>query len=148
MERNKVFFVQKNGDDEFETESLWCIVKNDTFIIDNIPFIMQNVALGDVIIAEFDQENGAYYFDKFVARSGNSTVRLYFEDADLIEEIRKQLLKFNCESECFLERKIVAVNIPCAIYYPPLKKYLETGEENNLWMYEESCLSHEYIGLV
>jgi hypothetical protein len=140
----KVFFVQKIGEDEFETESLWCTKAGDNYIIDNIPFIAKRISLGDTIKAEYDEDDKAYYFDDFVAVSGNSTIRIYFDDENIIEEIREYLKELNCESEAFLSRKLVAVNIPKQIDYKPIKEYLEKGEVNRLWTYEESCLVHQY----
>ena len=140
----KVFFVQKMDEGEFETESLWCTKTGDNYVIDNIPFIAKRVSLGDTIKAEYDEDDKAYYFDDFVDISGNSTIRIYFEDESIIEEVREQLKKFGCESEIFSKRKLVAVNIPKGVNYKPVKDYFEKGEKNELWTYEESCLAHQY----
>jgi hypothetical protein len=85
-----------------------------------------------------------YYFDSFVEVSGNSTIRLYFKKENEIEKVRGELKKIGCEAEIFLERKILAVNIPKGIEYKPIKKYLDNGEHLKLWEYEESCLAHDY----
>lgn len=143
-ERQKVLFVQKNADGEFETESIWCLRDNDNYIIDNIPFVAKRVSLGDTIKAEYDASENAFYFDDFITVSGNTTVRLYFDDESLIEDVRKELNNFGCESEGFLQRKIVAVNVPQNIDYRPVKQYLDSGEQKKIWTYEESCLAHEY----
>ena len=55
----KVLFVQRIGDDEFEMEGLWCSREGDGFVIDNIPFVARNISLGDTIRAEYDKEEGA-----------------------------------------------------------------------------------------
>lgn len=74
----KVFFrQQKEG---FETESLWCTKDGDHFVIDNIPFIAKGISLGDIIKVEYDVDEQIYYFDYFVTFSGNSTVRIIFDD--------------------------------------------------------------------
>ena len=100
--------------------------------------------MGDTIKAEYDEEDKVYYFDDFVEVSGNTTVRLYVNDISAIEIIRKQLNEFGCESEAFLTRKILSVNIPKEIDYKPIKMFLENGEQTGSWQYEESCLAHEY----
>jgi hypothetical protein len=140
----KVAFVQKIADDEFETETIWCDVKGENFIIDNIPIIAKNIALGDVVKAEFDIDENRYYFEDFVANSGNSTIRIFVYDATTIAPIRKWLNDNKCESEVLPARNIVAVNIPKDIVYTPIKAFLEDGEKNGKWTYEESCLEHEY----
>jgi hypothetical protein len=144
MEKQKVFFVQEIGKDEFETESLWCIKEGPNFVIDNIPFVAKRISLGDTIKAEYDTDDKVYYFDDFVSVSGNTTVRLYFEDATHIEQTRERLNTMGCEGEIFLARKILAVNVPRDVDYLPIKAYLDEGENNHLWQYEESCLAHEY----
>lgn len=140
----KVLFVQKLTEDGFETESLWCTKDNESCIIDNIPFIAKRIALGDTIKVEYDEDDKAYYFDDFLAISGNSTIRLYFTDEKLIEPTREDLKNLGCESEALLARRIIAVNVPKAVDYRPIKRYLDDGERGAIWQYEEACLSHLY----
>lgn len=140
----KVLFVQKKAEDGFDTESLWCTKNDESYIVDNIPFVAKRIALGDTIKVEYDEDEKAYYFDDFLATSGNSTIRLYFADEGLIESTREALKNLGCESEAFLARKIVAVNVPQAVDYRPIRRYLEDGEREDNWQYEEACLSHEY----
>lgn len=142
--QEKVLFVQTNGDGEFETESLWCTKEGNYYIVDNIPFVIKRISLGDTIKAEYDKDENAYYFDDFVSTSGNSTLRLFFSDEKLIEPTREALKALGCESEVLLARKVVAVNVPKEVEYSPVKAYLDKGEENGKWQYEESCLCHEY----
>jgi hypothetical protein len=143
IERIKVLFLQKDNNGEIEIESIWCIKNGDYYVIDNIPFIAKRIALGDTIKVEYDNEEDAYYFDDFISVSGNTTVRLYFNDEKMIERTRKKLNNYNCASEVFLDRKIVAVNIPKYVEYSPIKEFFDKGEIQNIWVYEESCLSHE-----
>ena len=140
----KVFFVQETSKGGYETESLWCLKSGEFFIVDNIPFVAKRVALGDTIKAEYDEEDGAHYFDDFVNVSGNTTLRVYFNDTNLIDSVRKKLEELGCETEAFLARNLVAVNVPKNTEYKPIKQYLEEGERLGQWQYEESCLAHEY----
>jgi hypothetical protein len=140
----KVAFVQEVAKDEYETETLWCDIDGENFIVDNIPMIAKRISLGDTIKAEFDEEEKRYYFDDFVLTSGNSTIRIFFYNNDLIELTRKWLNNVGCESEVLLARSTVAVNIPKEIDYVPIRNYLEEGEKNKKWVYEESCLEHQY----
>lgn len=141
----KVLFVHKYGEGDFEIERIWCTdLGNSLYSVDNIPFVVKRVALGDIITIEFDEEEGEYYFESFVEVSGNATIRLYFDDETMIEGVRMELRKFGCESEVFLKRKIIAVDIPKTVNYKPIKDYLDNGEANKLWEYEEACLSHDY----
>ena len=140
--RRKVLFIQKIGENEYETESLWCEKKGKYYIVDNIPFIAKNISLGDTIQVEHDLEDNEYYFEDMIEVSGNTTIRILVYDND-IEKIRKWLKKKGCESEVLLERKIIAVNIPKAVKYLEIKSYLDQGENNKLFTYQESALEHD-----
>ena len=140
--RQKILFVQHLDNGQLETESLWCIKDGGNYIIDNIPFVAKRIALGDTIKAEYEADENAYYFDDFVSVSGNTTVRLYFSDDTLIEVVKNQLIEMGCETETFLARKILAVNVPYNLGYKPVKEYLDEGELQEKWEYEESCLAH------
>lgn len=143
MEKLKVIFVQNAEDGNLEFESLWCGKVDDGCIVDNIPFIAKRISLGDKIKVEYDEEEKAYYFDNFIEVSGNSTVRIFFKTPDMIEVVGKELEKLGCIWEGFTQKGIMAVSIPKAINYSPVKNYLDKGEENGEWTYEESCLCHQ-----
>jgi hypothetical protein len=143
-DNKKVSFVQEIKEGEYETESIWCKIDGDNFIIDNIPFIAKRISLGDTIKAEFDEDENRYYFDDFVSTSGNTTVRIFIYNDDLIKSTREWLNNSGCESEVLPARSIIAVNIPKDLNYTPIKAFLEEGERNEQWVYEESCLEHQY----
>lgn len=138
----KVYFIIKNEKDEFESEGIWCIRRDNVYIVDNIPFVAKNLALGDTITAEFDLADKSYYFNDFVTVSGNSTIRLYFEDADLIAPTRNDLNGLGCESEVLDARNLLTVNVSKEVDYAPIKEFLERGEKEGKWVYEVPCLSH------
>lgn len=140
----KVLFVQSMGEDEYEIESLWCTQDGDNYVIDNIPFVAKNISSGDVIKVEYVEEENAYYFEEIVEPSGNSTIRVLVDDVELITSIRESLSSLGCESEAFLSRKLIAVNVPKDIDYRPIRTFLDKGEQDNKWEYQESCLAHEY----
>ena len=144
MKNIKILFVQKISDGQFETEGIWCKVENENYIIDNIPFISKRIALGDIIKAEYDESDNSYYFEDFVSVSGNSTIHMYVRNERLIPEVRASLKEMGCESEVFLSRKLIAVNVPKEINYNPIKKYLDNGELGGNWNYGEACLAHSY----
>jgi hypothetical protein len=143
----KVLFVENVGEDEYETEGIWCSRDGENFVVDNIPFVASRISLGDTIKAEYDADEKAFYFDDFVKASGNTTVRLYFQDISIIEDARSKLVELGCEGEIFLTRKMLAVNVPYDKEYRPIKKLLDEGEQQGKWTYEESCLAHNPSGL-
>ena len=89
----KVNFVQTIDEEtqEYETEGIWCYKAIDGYVVDNIPFVAKRISLGDTIAIEYDEDDKQYYFDGFIATSGNTTVRLYFNDQELIKETQREL---------------------------------------------------------
>jgi Domain of unknown function (DUF4265) len=98
-------------------------------------------------VTQYDADENAFYFGDFVKVSGNTTVRLYFQDINIIEDTRSKLVELGCEAEIFLARKILAVNVPSNIEYGPIKFFLDEGEQQRKWTYEESCLAHDLADL-
>ncbi|MBN8785430.1 MAG: DUF4265 domain-containing protein [Terrimonas ferruginea] len=144
-EVQKILFVQEIAENHFETEGLWCVkVGENQYVVDNIPFVAKRISLGDTIEAIFDEEDNAFYFEDFVAVSGNTTLRVYFGSVEDIPMVREKIEQFSCESEAFLTRNLIAVNVPREVNYLPLKEFLDNGEKKGAWTYEESCLMHEY----
>ena len=45
--------------------------------------------------------------------------------------MRNKLKELGCNTEVFLERNIIAVNIPQSISYKPIKEYLDEGERTH-----------------
>lgn len=140
----KVAFVQEVDKGEYETELLWCDNYEGNYIVENIPVVAKRISLGDVIKVEYDEDEERFYFDDFISVSGNTTVRLYVYDEKEIPEIVNWLSIHHCESEILLARNIVAVNIPKEVSYKLIKEYLDSGENDKKWTYEESCLMHNY----
>lgn len=140
----KVGFVQKVADNQFETETLWCKKYGQNFQVDNIPFIAKRISLGDIVKAEYDDDDELFYFEDFVESSGNTTVRIFFYKDELIDSTREWLIHRKCNSEVLQARSIVSVNIPKEVDYFPVRAFLEKGEKEGNWVYEESCLEHQY----
>lgn len=140
----KIFFVQKVNESEYETESIWCQMQGENYVIDNIPFIARNISLGDVIKAEYDSEDKQYYFEDIVSISGNTTIRIQFYDVSKIENVRNWLKNNECDTEVLISRNLVAVNVPKKTKYLSIKEYLDNGENMGFWTYQESALEHEY----
>ncbi len=143
-DKQKVFFVQQINETDLETEGLWCTKSGDNYVVESIPFVAKRISLGDTIQVEYDASDKSYYFDDFVSISGNTTVRLFFEDGSLIERTRRELNLLACEAKILIDRKIIAVSIPYEANYIPIKEYLDKGESLGNWQYEESCLAHDY----
>lgn len=141
----KVHFLQALEGNEYLTETMWCKKKGQNYILDNIPCIAKNISLNDTISVEYDKGEDKYYFDEFIKYSGNSTVRLEIEHEELRKEIKKELEEtFGCATKMLAGTNILAINIPGNVDYRPIKMFLQNGEDQSKWSYEESCLSDDH----
>ncbi|MDI1436455.1 DUF4265 domain-containing protein [Polyangium sorediatum] len=139
-EHVKILFDVESEDGTVDLESLWAIPVSNGYRIDNIPFYARGVACNDIVAATPD-EGGMLRFSGLVTASGHSTVRLWFEDEADVPVVREQLRQMGCESELDLPR-LVAVDIPPAVSYKDVRKFLEQQEAARVFEYEEGCLGH------
>jgi hypothetical protein len=135
----KIRFTFENTEGQSETESLWVFERDAGYEIDNIPFYVKNVAVGDLVSAERD-ENGLLWFSKLIKSSGHSTIRIWFAREDDVATVREQLRRLGCSSEVSDIRRLVAVDIPPTVEYRGIKMMLDDGEAAGNFDYEEACL--------
>tara|TARA_B100001094_G_scaffold333185_1_gene409342 strand:+ start:153 stop:611 length:459 start_codon:yes stop_codon:yes gene_type:complete len=129
--------LQEHGHED--TESLWAIEKNGYIYIRNIPFYIYGLAYDDQV--EIKLFNDIKYVVGIIHHSGHSTIRIYFFDKDLVKEEVIKIKKLGCDVEISDNPKLVALDIPKNVSFKTIKDYLNEGLENNLWDFEESCLS-------
>jgi len=135
----KIFFrIPIEGSEEFEVESLWASPVADSYKLDNIPFYARGVSFADTVIAE--KVDGCLYMSELSEPSGHSTVRLWFGDEKDVQATRKALSSMGCSSEISDQPRLVAVDIPASVAYENIRAYLDEGEANGKWDYEEACL--------
>jgi hypothetical protein len=131
------------------TETMWAIIVDKSkglYKIDNVPFYASSLSSGDIIFAEYDEDESMLTYRNTVEYSGNSTIRIVGLDkssnlSDLVTELQQM--------GCLIERmndRYLAVEVPKEIAYHPIKTKLEELEKTELIGYEESCLSscHSY----
>jgi Domain of unknown function (DUF4265) len=125
-----------NGND---IEGAWAIRENEFYKLDNILFYAKEFSWGDLIKAK--ERNGELYAEAMVRESGHSTIRLLFKNSEDVQNTRDQLKEMNCDSELSNYEKLVAVNVPPQVSYKKLILFLDEGEKNGNWEYQEACIS-------
>lgn len=109
----KIYFDLEPSEDEFppaKTEFLWCIpTKRGTYIVDNIPFFVRNISLGDEVSAQ--KSGRGLHFLGLVHESRNSTVRVLLKKIERIANIRENLDRFGCGTELMDELGLLAVSM-------------------------------------
>jgi hypothetical protein len=137
--RVKIRFTYTNSSGEGETESMWVVGRNDGYEIDNIPFYVRELALGDVVAAESDA-SGLLWYSRLIRPSGHSTIRLLFSSESDVKIVRDGLRRMGCESEVSDRPYLVAVDVPPSVPYEKVKDFLDRGEKAGQFEYEEACL--------
>lgn len=136
--RTKILFVYQE-DDEFKIEGLWSTKLEDNYVIDNIPFFIKNIACGDTVSVEVDEDE--LYFDSLVEESGNSTIQLVILGNYDKKEIGLKFEKLNCNWEGSNLPNLLSIDIPKNINYVTIKSFLDEGNKKGFWDYREACLS-------
>lgn len=141
--RVKLLFEVEYDDNNIIKESVWATeLSNNNYQIDNIPFYAYGYAFKDIVSAEKQSEQ--LYVSKLVKASGNSTVRILFQNIDNIKEVRNYLKENGCDSEQSNVDSLIAVDIPVNIFYKNIKEFLDNGEIGEKWEYEEACISEKH----
>ena len=135
----KIYFeIPTSDSEEMEIETVWAIPYGEGFKLDNIPFYAKGVALDDIVSA--NKVDGCLYMDELLTPSGHSTVRLWFADEKDVQTVREELKTMGCDSEISDQPCLVAVDIPPSVRYEKIREYLDAGEADGTWAYQEACL--------
>lgn len=144
-ENNHEKVVFKFFDEEINeliTESVWALKVGKYYKIDNIPFYAYHYATEDIV--EVVDENGELKVSKLIEASGNSTIRILFDEINELDRIKSELDLMECDSEISRNNKMLAVNIPKEVVYKKIKEYLDFLEDAGDLQYEESCISEHH----
>lgn len=138
-DHKKVRFTYPNSDGGTEVESMWAIERADGYEIDNIPFYVTSLAVGDLVAARRD-EDGLLWFTQMTKPSGHSTIQILFAHEKDVASFRSQLDQLGCTSEKSDIPELIAVDIPPAVKYEKIKSVLDEGEREGKFEYQEACL--------
>ncbi len=123
---------------------MWAIIVDESkglFELDSIPFYAPNIASGDIIHAEYDDDEEMLTYRDTIKFSGNSTVQVVIMDKTTVtNEIRDIFNALGCSSEKFKEGYFV-IDVPFDVDYNPIKQKLDMLEQSDILGYAEPCLS-------
>lgn len=137
----KIFFEYEEAEGQYGVESAWAEPTAGGYKLDNLLFYAKEYALGDVV--EVEEKDGAKYVTGLLKESGHSLVRVLFHDLAIVQEIRNELAEAGCQSELSNLSNLIAVDIPASMEYAPIRTYLEAGEADGRWTYQEACIAHQ-----
>lgn len=141
-EHIKVLFHLEQDEDgypPFSIEGLWCKkTENGTYIVDNVPFYAYGISLGDEICAT--KEDGEYHFQSIVNPSGNSTLRVHFND-ERMPIVKSKFLDMGCELEVSNLPSFISINVPSGVSLKAVEDTLNNMENE----YDELGYEHGSI---
>jgi hypothetical protein len=139
----KVRFTFENADGAPEVETLWAVAEGDGLKIDNIPFYATGIACGDVVAVRRD-DNGLLWFDSLIAPGGHCTVRVLLAREEDVSPLRERLREMGCASEVSDIRRLISVDVPPTVRYADVRQFLDDGEHEGRFEYEEGCLAQPH----
>ncbi len=140
----KINFAIKQNEDGYppvENESLWANKSSAGYVLDNIPFFTNEATLGDTVSVTIDNY-GNFWFDKNIANSSNSLIRIVFFDIEFKDRIRDYLNNMGCSTEFIEEYGVLSVDIPKNVIYDDVLEYVESQAKNGRIDYEEPIIRH------
>jgi hypothetical protein len=139
----KILFELEQDEDGYppaSAETLWALeVGEGLFKVDNIPFFVLGIAVGDVVSAV--PEEGVFRFKEVVQPSDHSTIRVVVHNPDDVPAVRDLFMRMGCSTERSHLSSLIALDVPPAVSMEALKKVLNSGQEQGRWGYEEACLA-------
>jgi hypothetical protein len=132
----KILFRIERDEDGYppeDAESVWAVPVEGGYQIDNVPFFVRDIALGDIVSAEPAHDGMLEFTGEVIRRSGHSTYRVLLReqregDPDTsIEELKSLGLGVEMDLDCLL-----AVDVPPHVPLDKIRTYffhkIDTGE--------------------
>lgn len=141
-EHSKVLVEYFDTDGKVEgVESLWAVeVDENQYRLDNVPFYATEYALGDIVKVE--QMHGARYVVGLIQASGHSTIQILFSQVEDVEPTAQALHTMGCSTEGSHLPTLISVDIPPDVsYFNVVKPFLDKGEQQEKWQYQEACIA-------
>ncbi len=114
---------------------------DSTYCLLEAPFFVRNVAIGDVVRAESDDD--VLWAGERVSWGGHQTVRVTpRQDTGLVTcaQVLEQFAELGLVGELLEEYELVAFDIAPDVPTRPVKDLLVRGDAERWWWYEEACV--------
>lgn len=137
----KILFEYRDLNGGYAIESAWAEKVGNYYKLNNILFYASNYSWGDIVKVE--NRNGELYVIGLVKESGHSTIRIIFYKKEDIDPTIERLKDMGCDFEGSNIPSLISVDVPPEVNYSDVRQFLDVGEENEMWSYQESCLAHK-----
>ncbi len=146
----KVHFRLEIEDDwpPASVESLWAVDQgNGTARLDNIAWFVRDIASGDIVTAEPDEE-GVLWAGQVVRRSENCTIRLIVFRDDGSATARQSVInafhELGVRGEGIERFGMVALDVPPTADLAEVQRLLNHGVAKEWWDMEEGCITAQW----
>lgn len=135
--------VEEDGFSPIGVETLNGILLSDNLVrIDNTPFFVEGVAIGDKIRCYQPSGSENYRFLEVVEESGNKAISIIFIQDEYKEEVYQYLKEIGCYCEYgeFQDFNMLAVEVNTKTNYKDVENYLAAKESEEILSYAELCI--------
>ncbi|GGG55441.1 DUF4265 domain-containing protein [Epilithonimonas arachidiradicis] len=133
--------------EEITFETLWAEIidiQKGFYKIDNIPFYGPGFSFGDIVFAEYDEDEEYITYRNVVEYSGNSTVQIIVLDENIdVMQLRSEFENLGCESEG-MGNKYFVMEIPHHINYSEIFKQLSKLSSEDKIGFAEPNISQKH----
>jgi len=132
------------------SERLWAFDLGDNrYRIDNVPWFVRDLAVGDVVRAQMPRPDSNPVFDEVLERSDHVTIRLIcFRSGPLGGDLAQALEPFTAMGvygEGAAQYGLVALDIEPTAPLAAIVAALRRGVEDGSWDYEEGRITQPWI---
>jgi hypothetical protein len=153
-EHVKVRFALDQDEDGWppvKSEGLWAVpLGGDQFRIDNTPWFARGISADDVVEAMAGSD-GVLWATQRLESGGRQTIRVMaLLDGSLSgdpEVVRAQFTPLGVTGEIAQHYRMVALDVPPGIALAPVKSLLVAGERDGRWVFDEGCVSQEWLSI-
>lgn len=134
--------------EEIVVETLWTEiidVNKGLYKIDNIPFYGPDFSSGDIVFAEYDEDEERITYRRVIEHSGNSTIQIIILDENIdVMELRAEFENLGCESEG-IGNKYFVIEVPHNKNYSEIFKKLNEFEIEEKISFGEPNISQKHL---
>lgn len=135
--------IEEDGFPPISVEILNARLIDETIVeLDNTPFFVEGVAIGDTLKCTKAGDNGLFQYDHVVNESGNKSISIIFIDDSCKENVYQKLKGLGCYCEYgeFDGFNMLAVSVDIENDYGEVARYLDLQESSEYLSYAELCL--------
>ncbi len=142
-------FVPREGWLPYDIEGLWATALSaETAQINNVPFLQDGVAQGDIIRFETDSD-GLRWARERVHASGHCAIRVLPKPdgpfGGSSSAVHAQFAPFGLGGEAFSSSlPLVALDVPADADFSRIKALLAEGESSGWWEFEVGCATDRW----